>query len=132
MNESSLDPIADPTFGARARVEGRTASLELSGIADLAAKARLDSYLRALRAEAARIAVEEVTVDFRRLGFMNSSCFKTFVDWLSDLQGQAESRRYRIRFVADPEVPWQRRSLKALHALAPEIARVEERPALES
>jgi hypothetical protein len=33
MNESSLDPIADPTFGARARVEGRTASLEpwLSG-----------------------------------------------------------------------------------------------------
>ena len=65
-----------------------------------------------------------VVVDFRQLEFMNSSCFKAFVTWLQNLLDVPAERRYRIRFVSDPNKHWQARSLRALACFATELVDV--------
>ena len=54
---------------------------------------------------------------------MNSSCFKAFVVWIDTVKNAG--RVYRIRFLTDPEMHWQRRSLEALRRLATNVVSVE-------
>ncbi len=104
---------------------GQGMELVLTGTADLTVKAQLDRFLRTVHAEIRRRAMRDVCVDVRRLEFMNSSCLKSFVWWISTVQEQAFDERYRIRFVSSPTVYWQRRSLNALACLAGDIVSVE-------
>jgi hypothetical protein len=88
-------------------------------------KGHLDRFLRTLHAEAQRRALTEVSVDVRRLEFMNSSCLNSFAWWISALQEQPAEDRYRIVFLSSPTVYWQRRSLSALAGLAGDIISVQ-------
>jgi hypothetical protein len=108
-------------FTAQATSGERSIAVSLSGTADLTVKNRLDRFLREVHAEAQRCLVEEVTVDVRRLEFVNSSCLKCFVWWIGTVQEQTGDGKYRIVFVSSPQVDWQRRSLNALACLASEI-----------
>jgi hypothetical protein len=83
----------------------------------------LADYLKRAHAEAERLVVAEVKCDFRQLLFMNSSCFKAFVVWIDTVK--SSPRAYRIRFLTDPEMHWQRRSLEALRRLATNVVLVE-------
>jgi hypothetical protein len=98
-------------------------SVTFSGTGDVAAIEALGSYLKQVHAEAERLSLTEVTCDFRKLSFMNSSCFKAFVVWIDTVKNAA--RVYRIRFLTDPEMHWQRRSLEALRRLATAVVSVE-------
>ncbi len=68
-----------------------------------------------------------MVVDLRQLEFMNSSCFKCLVTWLHRLQQAPAADRYAIRIVSSPSVSWQKRSLYAIRAFAPDLVTVEER-----
>jgi hypothetical protein len=81
--------------------------------------------LRTLHAEAQRRALTEISVDLRRLEFMNSSCLDSFAWWISTLEEQAAEDRYRIVFLSSPTVYWQRRSLDTLAHLAGDIISVQ-------
>lgn len=94
-----------------------------TGTGDVAAIEVLGDYLKRLHGEAERLLVTEVTCDFRQLSFMNSSCFKAFVLWIDTVKNA--SRSYRIRFLTDPSMHWQRRSLEALRRLATNVVSVE-------
>ena len=79
---------------------------------------QLDHFLREVHQEAQRRRAEEVTVDLRQLEFMNSSCLKCLLWWVSTVQEQPTEGKYRIVFLSSPSVYWQRRSLDALACLA--------------
>jgi hypothetical protein len=83
----------------------------------------LGTYLKQVHAEAERLRLAEVTCDFRKLSFMNSSCFKAFVVWIDTVKNAAQG--YRIRFLTDPAMHWQRRSLESLRRLATRVVSVE-------
>jgi hypothetical protein len=70
------------------------------------------------------MAVNEVAFDFRDLYFMNSSCFKAFVTWI-DVVSRATAKGYKIRFLTNPRLHWQRRSLEALRCLSPNVVQLE-------
>jgi hypothetical protein len=75
--------------------------------------------------EAARHApTASVVIDLRSLEFMNSSCFKKFVTWIGRVQELAAAA-YKVRFLSDPQLHWQRRSLHVLQCFAPELVAVE-------
>jgi anti-anti-sigma factor len=95
------------------------------GTADSEAKPKLDDYVAALHQEANRLAVSKVVVDFRELEFMNSSSFKVFVTWLSQVQEQPADKQYRIHFLSNPSMHWQRRSLAALSCFATDLVTIE-------
>jgi hypothetical protein len=99
--------------------------LALDGSADVRVISDLESLLKRVHDEALGVLVKDVTVDFRGLEFMNSSCFKCFVSWLGWLEDLGAEKHYTITFLSDPKKLWQRRSLGALACLAADIVRVK-------
>ena len=122
---SWAETMKETDFTADASTSERRILVHLAGTADLTVKSQLDRFLREVHAEAQRCLAEEVTVDVRQLEFMNSSCLKCFVWWISTVQEQPGEARYRIVFVSNPSVYWQRRSLNALACLASDIITIQ-------
>jgi hypothetical protein len=66
-----------------------------------------------------------VVFDLAALDFMNSSCFKGFVTWVDQVAKLPHETRYEVRFISQPHLQWQRRSLEALHRFAPDVVTLE-------
>ena len=122
---SWVETLKETDFAAHASANERRIHVNLTGTADLTVKSQLDHFLRDVHTEAQRCLAEEVTVDMRQLEFMNSSCLKCFVWWVSTVQEEPSEGKYRIVFVSSPSVYWQRRSLNALACLANEIISIQ-------
>jgi hypothetical protein len=122
---SWVETMQEDDFVAHAATSERRILVSLTGTADLTVKSQLDRFLREVHAEAQRCLAEEVTVDVRQLEFMNSSCLKCFVWWISTVQEQPGEGKYHIVFVSNPSVYWQRRSLNALACLANDIITIQ-------
>jgi hypothetical protein len=122
---SWAETMKETDFAAQASASERRIAVSLTGTADLTVKNQLDRFLREVHAEAQRCLAEEVTVDVRQLEFMNSSCLKCFVWWISTVQEQPGEAKYRIVFLSSPSVYWQRRSLNALACLASDIITIQ-------
>jgi hypothetical protein len=99
--------------------------VRLMGSAETAAMGKLDAYLKILHEEATKSGVGAVVIDMRKLEFMNSSCFKTFVSWIGVIQDSPADRQYKVRFVASEQKHWQSRSLGALACFAVDLISVE-------
>jgi hypothetical protein len=100
-------------FSLRPKLDGDRLNVKFAGTGDMDAVDAVDSYLRMVDAEAQRLKLGEVIVDMSELYFLNSSCLKAFVTWISSVKRW----HYRIRFLTDPNLYWQRRSLSALQRL---------------
>ena len=112
------------TVSSRAFAINDRLVLELSGDASLQAVDQIDRLLGELHQLAGRHKLSSVAVDFRKLEFMNSSCFKKFVRWVM-LVAEMETDQYRISLVSDPESFWQRRAMHALQAFAVHLITIE-------
>jgi hypothetical protein len=119
-----IRPVDDFDFTASAGPGEQSLSVTLTGNADLNVKTELERFMLAVHEEARRTGAREVVVDVRELEFMNSSCLKSFVWWISSVQALGSGNQYRITFVSSPAMYWQRRSLGALAGLAHEIVSV--------
>ena len=124
MRALELAPFKTDAFSLEPRVEASGLVVRFSGNGDMSAVAALGRYLKLVHGEAVDIGLTQVSFDFRELYFMNSSCFKAFVTFI-DTVGQTQPLAYEIRFLTNPKLHWQRRSLEALRHLAPRIVRVE-------
>lgn len=118
-------PIMGGAFRASATHEGTTATLSLMGTADAGTLPHVQAAVTAMRQQAEALRVSEVAVDMRELEFMNSSCFKCLITWLSDLLERPHAERYRIRFLSDPGKHWQHRSLRALSCFAVDLVTIQ-------
>jgi hypothetical protein len=121
-NIDANDLRAAPTY-----TDGQL-SLAFTGSADSRSQGAIEAMLDKVHAEALRLRVPEVAVDFRDCDFVNSSCFKAFVVWLEQIQELEEPQQYRLRFFSDDTKAWQRRSLQALSCFAIELVHIESKP----
>ena len=103
-------------------LDGRI-DLKLSGNADTPAIEPLSELLAKLHDEAIRSRTTMIFVDFVNLEFMNSSCFKAFVEWIAAIQDAGE--QYRVRFLSNPNQFWQSRSLHALTCFADDLITID-------
>ncbi len=124
MNDIDLRAVKREGFSIELEREG-SLSLKVSGTADIEMLPELGPLLTELHSGLCVREAREVTVDFRGLGFMNSSCFKCFIAWIGSIAKLEPERRYFVRFLANPKLPWQTRSLEAMRAFAPALVRVE-------
>jgi len=127
MAPFKLPLLSPPGFAIVAEQGEHSFVLRFRGNADMSSIEPLDDYLRAVHEEAGIHGVTSVVVDFRALEFMNSSCFKCFVEWLGKVQDLPASKRYRVIFDSNREIHWQRRSLNALRSFAMDVVTVEAR-----
>jgi hypothetical protein len=122
---AALAPLVAPGFQLSPSIEQGSLLVSFAGNGDMTAVEALGRYLKQVHLEAVALKVLEVKFDFRDLYFMNSSCFKAFVTWI-DQAANAEDHNYQIRFLTNPRLHWQRRSLEALRCLSPDVVRVEQ------
>ena len=121
----NVSPVKTDDFAANLVADGSTVSLALTGNADIRVMFSLEQMLEKLENQVKGKGVQEVVIDLRQLEFMNSSCFKSFVLWLSHVQEYEPDLQYRFRFLSDPNKHWQARSLTALSCFAVDLVRVE-------
>jgi hypothetical protein len=125
MTALAVSPVQTQDFKTELIVDGSKLSLKLSGNADIRVMFPLEAMLKKLESEVAARKIKEVIVDLKDLEFMNSSCFKSFVTWLGNVQEYEPERQYPIRFLSDPTKHWQQRSLAALSCFAVDLVHVE-------
>jgi hypothetical protein len=119
--------VTGEDFAGTATHEGTTIQTWLKGNADYAALDALEMLLTRAHSEATRLGISEMVIDLRQLDFMNSSCFKCFLSWITDIQELEQERQYKIKFLSNPQLHWQRRSLHSLRCFAVELISVVER-----
>ncbi|MGC4091053.1 MAG: hypothetical protein QM756_24895 [Polyangiaceae bacterium] len=124
MQNLNMQSVVFTGFQLTPRLEDTRVVVAFAGNGDMSAVEALGRFLKGLHPEATNLGVKEVAFDFRDLYFMNSSCFKAFVTWI-DVVSRASVPPYTIRFLTNPRLHWQRRSLEALRCLAPNVVRVE-------
>ena len=117
--------IIGTDFSAVAQISAESVVAVLAGNADLRSNRDLDAFLANLDAEAVRLDAREVVVDLRGLQFMNSSCIKSFITWISVVEERTEGPRYHICFLSNPALHWQKRSLHALTCFAADLISVQ-------
>lgn len=123
---SEVVSVKGDDFAAAAQHEGTEIQAILKGNADYGALDALDMLLERIHAEARRGGVTEVVIDLRELEFMNSSCFKSFVSWITNIQEMDVGQQYKVKFVSNPNMHWQKRSLHSLRCFAVELISVTE------
>jgi hypothetical protein len=129
MSDLRVTDVSTAAFSANAARDGSTIVLELWGNADSRAIEAFGALLPQVHAEALRLGVTEVIIDFRGLEFMISSCFKGFVTWLNLLREHEGGPPYTMRFRLAAAIHWQQRSIDALSCFATGIVRVDPDPA---
>jgi hypothetical protein len=120
----NLPVVARSFFAIAGQLDGQRIKITAWGYADMRCQTALQEFLAAVDTEATRLEVDEVAVDIRTLDFMSSGCFKHFVTWLATAKQQV--RKYKIAFVSNPALHWQKLSLRALSCFAPEVVSVRE------
>ena len=125
MSSLQLSKVGDKEFAIEPSLDGERIRVKLVGTADVRALQHLENLAPQLHAEVLRLGMRDVVVDVTTLEFMNSSCMKTFVTWIGLDQQLEPSQQYRIHFVSNPDIHWQRRSLHALSRFAADLVTVE-------
>jgi hypothetical protein len=120
-----IAPFEGPALRADASTDEQTVTTRFRGTADVECKPGLDVFVKLLHEGAKANATKRVIVDFRELEFMNSSAFKVFVTWIALVKELPPEQQYRLHFVANPNLYWQRRSLAALACFAVDLVTIE-------
>lgn len=110
------------------RLEGKELVVELVGNADHRTSDQMRELCVRLHTAALVAKVTAAVIDLRQLEFMNSSCFKALVTWVSDIQDLEPPTRYKLRAFSNPGIPWQKRSLQSLQYFAVDLVTVEYPP----
>ncbi len=127
MAPLSVPMVSPPGLAIVPEESEKSLRLTFRGTADMSSIVALDEYLNAVHADAMGRRASTVIVDFRALDFMNSSCFKCFVEWLGTVQDLPAAKRYRVIFESNRDMHWQRRSLNALRCFAMDVVTIEPR-----
>ncbi|WP_438003809.1 hypothetical protein WME89_33820 [Sorangium sp. So ce321] len=122
MSSLRVEPVVMDSFGIEPALRDDTLGVKLTGTGDMAAVAPLDMFLKDMHSEALRLRVSAVEFDVRALYFLNSSCLKAFISFISRLGSQG--LRCKIQFLTDARLGWQRRSLTALERMSPELVSI--------
>ena len=122
---SVLHSVRAPDLHALLLHEDERLRMTFEGRAETEERPLLNQFLTASDEHAQRLKVTEVEVDLRTLKFMNSSCFKEFVLWVSTVKGRAKDRQYRMRFIASKKIRWQYASLHSLSCFAIDLIQID-------
>ena len=124
MKDVHLPDSTGSELQAKATLNDNTIELRLTGTADMRSGDQLARLIAQIDAVSVREKCQEVVINLGELEFMNSSCFKTLVSWINEVQSRSVEKRHKICFRSNQSMLWQRRSLHALQCFAPDLVRI--------
>jgi hypothetical protein len=123
---SVLEPVSRGDFSARVVYKENSILVELVGNGDVHAQDVLETFLAALHNEVTRRGFTSVEIDCHELVFMNSTCLKAIVSWIAVVQEADASSQYKICFLSNPRLHWQKRSMRAISCFAADLVTIQE------
>jgi anti-anti-sigma factor len=117
-----IKDLKDRDFSTQTQQDGAVITVHMKGNWDMNAVAPLDEFTRAVQTQARQLKVERVVLQMSEVEFINSSCLKSFARWLGQVSKSGQDP-YTVTFRTN--LPWQRRSLEALKALAGDKVTIE-------
>jgi hypothetical protein len=90
--------------------------------------AALNPYWDEVDDLAVRLGVARVEVDMSAVSYMNSSGLTTLVRWITKVRDRAGGNGYRMTFLFDEGVTWQRTNVPVLAKLAPDSVALGKAP----
>jgi anti-anti-sigma factor len=121
----NLEPLVGDEYFVVIKEEGDEVCLRVSGSVDMDAVPLLNPFLRKLHAEVLRERFARVVFDLQGLEFMSSSPISCLVTFLHQTNQLGSEQRYTVRFLYNPRLHWQKRSLEALQRFAPEVVTIQ-------
>ena len=91
-------------------------------MASPATQAELKRTLAELHERIVSEGCKSMTADVQGLQFVDSSAIRLFVDWIS----RATEASYKILFLVDSGMTWQRLSFNVLKSMAPDTIEIRE------
>lgn len=98
--------------------ESPVVHIELSGTADATSRDGLRELLREAHAAAKVLGAKRAVINLRPVRFMNSSCICVMLGWANIVAAEREDEQYPIHILWDPAAGWEKRSLRAIVAVA--------------
>jgi hypothetical protein len=108
------DFVAESSFGSEPR-------LKLVGSADTMIASSLRVLTDRLHKTMAKTPHREIVVDMRRLEFMSAAACNAFVGWIGLVGEMPREERYKVRFLSNGSLLWQKRTLGHLASFAPDV-----------
>jgi hypothetical protein len=124
VGDAGVTEVEEMTFSTQSQLTASSIVVKMVGNADSAVHDRFKLFLDELSEAAVKLRVQEAVFDFEDLYFMSSSCLALFLKMVTGVI-ERPSERYAIRFRANPNLRWQRRSLNAVRMYAPDIVVIE-------
>ena len=122
---SRFEDLTPPSLDDVRIVVEPPGTVKFSGtIASRDPAADLAPFLRQVHSAAIEASLQAVNVDVTALTFVNSSAIRLFVDWTTWAKNEPSHDRYRLHFVANKQITWQKTTLMALQSLAPNVITV--------
>jgi anti-anti-sigma factor len=123
MNSSST--IKAESFTAHYEEQGDRVVVSMRGNADMAVHERVKAFLDALDQAVRAAGAKEAVFELAELYFMNSSCLSLLLRFINGIVAQRAGDQYKVRFRSNQNLRWQRKSLAALRAYAPDLVVIE-------
>jgi anti-anti-sigma factor len=83
------------------------------------------AFFDRLHSELCRTRAPRVLIDLRELRFISSSGIKVLATWIFSIAKLEPRDRYRVTFLTNPNLGWQRPTLEAFQSLAPAIVEID-------
>lgn len=117
--------VSHARFAATSQLTGGVLIVQLAGTADSEVASTLGSFLERVHVAAVEAGVKAVALDFRKLGFLTSSCMKYLVVAIYRLVETDAETQYQLRLVTAPNLRWQERTFEVLRQVAPHLVHIE-------
>lgn len=118
-----VDDIVGEVFSTSSTLLGDRVVVALVGCLDMQTAPFLKRYLSQLGPSAESGALREFEFNTEQLYLLSSSAISCLASWLKGLRSLDQVRQ--VKFVTNPNLGWQRRSLDPLRRLADRLVAVE-------
>ena len=123
MSVGVVDDIRGDVFSTSSTVRGDLVVVSLVGCLDMQTAPFLKHYLSQIAPSAESGTFREFEFNTEQLFLLSSSAISCLATWLKGLKAIEHVRR--VRFVTNPNLGWQRRSLDPLRRLADKLVSVD-------
>ena len=126
MNKVNFDEISMDGTSLKVITQSKNIILKIDGHIELKEPDKIfDPFFENLHNKLLENKVKKITCDIKNLVFINSSGIKSLINWIMKLNDLEDSKKYKIIFLHNKNIPWQTTSLKNLCFLVPNFIEIK-------
>ena len=126
MNKLNIDEININNASIKILTRSNNIILKIDGHIEFRnPEETLDPFFENLHNKLLKNNIKKIICNIKDLSFINSSSIKSLITWIMKLNDIDDSKKYKIIFIHNKNVSWQKTSLKNLCFLVPNFVEIK-------